>query len=153
MKKCPSPTGFFKIDNLFGELLTEYQKTIARDNLGISQDSNLYWGNIKGFIENQRDVKSFINKVSQEETKKQIAELLEISPEVIDLLKDLTEWIIQDESGVDNLIQAVSANKQNIETLQKSTVYCTQAQYDELIREGLISDTTEYNIYEEDETI
>ena len=37
MRKCPSPTGFFKIDNLFGELLTEAHKSIARKNLGINK--------------------------------------------------------------------------------------------------------------------
>jgi len=37
MKKCPSPTGFFKVDNLFGELLTEAHKSIARKNLGIDK--------------------------------------------------------------------------------------------------------------------
>lgn len=37
MRKCPSPTGFFKVDNLFGELLTNAQKTIARKNLGIDE--------------------------------------------------------------------------------------------------------------------
>ena len=39
MRKCPSPTGFFKVDNLFGELLTEAHKSIARKNLGIDKSS------------------------------------------------------------------------------------------------------------------
>lgn len=45
MRKCPSPTGFFKVENLFGELWTEAQRTIARKNLGIDKlptDSNIW---------------------------------------------------------------------------------------------------------------
>ena len=33
MRKCPSSTGFFKVDNLLGEIWIEAQKTIARKNL------------------------------------------------------------------------------------------------------------------------
>jgi hypothetical protein len=35
---CPDKTGFFKVDNLFSELKTEYDKLVARTNLGIGTD-------------------------------------------------------------------------------------------------------------------
>lgn len=59
---CPSKSGFFKVDNLFGELFTEAQKQIARENLGVSDEYSLYWGNIKGYIEDQKD---FIDKLEE----------------------------------------------------------------------------------------
>lgn len=61
MRKCPSPTGFFKVDNLFGELLTEAQKTQARKNLNISSNNVLQWGNITGDIYNQEDLFEIVN--------------------------------------------------------------------------------------------
>ena len=83
MRKCPSPTGFFKVDNLLGEIWTEAQKTIARKNLGISDDNTLFWGNIKGQIENQKDVKSYINNSVKKETKNQISEQLNVQYDVL----------------------------------------------------------------------
>ena len=52
----------FAIDNLFSELSTEAQKQIARKNLGVSDEHTLYWGNIKGHIEDQED---FIDKLQE----------------------------------------------------------------------------------------
>ena len=40
---CPTDEGSFKVDNLFTELTTDYQRTIARKNLGIE--------NLDGVIE------------------------------------------------------------------------------------------------------
>ena len=54
--RCPSPTGYFKIDNLFSEIWTESQRTIARKNLGIGDDISLKWGNIKGDLSKQQDL-------------------------------------------------------------------------------------------------
>lgn len=152
MKKCPSPTGFFKVDNLLSEIWTEAQKSIARKNLGIADDSSLFWGNIKGYIENQKDIKSYINNTVKKETKFKIAELLETSENVLDLINNLSNWA---ESGGDiqSLAMNVSQNTEKIKKLQNRVMYLTQQEYDELIREGLIEDNVEYNIYEEDETI
>lgn len=52
--------GAFKIVNLFAELITEYQKAVARQNLGIADDYALLWGNIKGTIEDQLDLQNLI---------------------------------------------------------------------------------------------
>ncbi len=38
----------FKRENLFSELVTEYQRAIARQNLGIADEYSLLWGNISG---------------------------------------------------------------------------------------------------------
>ena len=150
MIKCPSKTGFFKIDNLFGELWSEAQKTIARKNLGIADDNNLFWGNIKGYIENQKDVKTFINNSVKKETQAQFAEQFETTENVLALLKLLSEWA-GEEDGIQALTETVSQNTININKLQNKSVYLTQNEYDELIRAGLIDYDVEYNIYEDED--
>ena len=50
----------FKRSNLFSELTDEYQRAIARQNLGIADDYTLLWGNISGNLANQTDLYRFI---------------------------------------------------------------------------------------------
>ena len=152
MRKCPSLTGFFKVENLLGEIWTEAQKAIARKNLGIADDNSLFWGNIKGQIENQKDVKSFINNSVKKETKNQISEQLEIQQNVLELIKSLDAWANQG-GDIQSLVMNVSQNTVNIQKLQNRVVYLTESEYNELVKEGMIEDDVEYNIYEEDETV
>lgn len=49
---CKDDSGYFKIDNLLGELLTEYQKNRAKQNLGIGTEYDLIWENIQGNFKN-----------------------------------------------------------------------------------------------------
>ena len=51
---------YFKIENYFSELTSEYQRTLIRYNLGISDLYSLVWGNIKGNLANQSDLYNFI---------------------------------------------------------------------------------------------
>lgn len=148
MRKCPSPTGFFKVDNLLGEIWTEAQKTIARKNLGISDDNTLFWGNIKGQIENQKDIKQYINTTVKKETKNQISEQLNIQQNVLELIKSLDDWASQG-GDIQALAMNISQNTLNIQKLQNKVVYLTEKQYNDLIKEGLIEDDVVYNIYEE----
>lgn len=53
---CTSPSGFLKKDNHLSEFSTELDKSQARWNLGIPDSWTLKWGNIKGFIELQKDL-------------------------------------------------------------------------------------------------
>ena len=152
MKKCPSPTGFFKVDNLFAELLTEYQKRMARTNLGIPQDNSLFWGNIKGYLDDQKDIKSYINSSVVKSVNNYIAEgILEIPEATLELIRSLTEWAQDNEGGIAALTNNVSSNTNAIKNIQNSTVYLTQEEYDKLIQEGLIEDHVEYNIYENED--
>lgn len=150
MRKCPSKTGFFKVNNLFGELLTNADKQIARNNLGIPEDSSLYWGNLKGYLTDQKDLIKFVNAVSEEKVKNEIAELLKVSPDTITLIESIANWIVTDESGAATVLQAITKNEQDIKAIKNSTVYLTQEEYDKLIIDELIDENTEYNIYEEE---
>lgn len=58
--KCSD--GYFVVNNLFGELKTDYDKLIARTNLGIGTDQSLQWGNIKGNLNKQSDLVKFVNE-------------------------------------------------------------------------------------------
>lgn len=60
MYGCKDPSGFFLLDNLFSELTDEYQRTLARENLGIGDVYTLSWGNIKGNLSNQTDLYTFV---------------------------------------------------------------------------------------------
>lgn len=57
---CPSENNGFQKDNLFSELTDEYQRTIARINLGIAEEYALKWGNITGNLLNQKDLYKFV---------------------------------------------------------------------------------------------
>lgn len=55
-----SSSEYFRIENRFAELKTDLDKLIARQNLGISDEYSLIWGNIKGNIHNQTDLIEFL---------------------------------------------------------------------------------------------
>lgn len=59
---CQDKSGFFKVDNLFGELKTDYDRLVARTNLGIGTEQTLSWGNIQGSLVNQADLVKFITE-------------------------------------------------------------------------------------------
>lgn len=52
--------GCFKQENLFSELANEYERAIARQNLGIGDAQTLNWGKIKGNIHNQEDLREYV---------------------------------------------------------------------------------------------
>ncbi len=54
--------GNFKLANLFSELLTEYQKKVARENLGIADAYVLKWGNITGNLGEQSDLSDYLDE-------------------------------------------------------------------------------------------
>lgn len=48
--------------NYFAEFRTEADKAKARRNLGINEENDLFWGNIQGFIELQKDLINYLQK-------------------------------------------------------------------------------------------
>lgn len=59
---CQDNSGYFTVDNLFSELITDYQRLLARRNLGIGDDQTFKWGSIKGNLVNQSDLTNFIKE-------------------------------------------------------------------------------------------
>lgn len=56
----PSKEGEFLKQNLFSELTTDYERAIARRNLGIAETYAMLWGNITGNLLNQEDLVKFV---------------------------------------------------------------------------------------------
>lgn len=56
----PSKEGEFLKRNLFSELTTDYERAIARRNLGIAEAYAMLWGNITGNLLNQEDLVKFV---------------------------------------------------------------------------------------------
>jgi len=48
------------------------------------------------------------------------------------------------------MLLAINKNTQDIEEITNSTVYLTKEEYDTLVKDNLIKDNVEYNIYEEE---
>ena len=65
----------FLIKNLFSELVSEFQRSIARTNLGIADAYNLLWGNISGNLANQKDLYNFITDTSASNLNELIEEI------------------------------------------------------------------------------
>ena len=109
---CPSK-GFFKIDNLFGELITEAQRQIARKHLGVSDEYTLFWGNIKGYIEDQKD---FIEKL-KELIKEYGGELTEITNQAVADVNARLDMLLNEVDSI--LIQAINDFKiQSVEEIE-----------------------------------
>lgn len=70
-----SPDDYFRRENLFSELVDDYQRAKARYNLGIGEEYSLVWGNITGAIENQTDLYEYINNRFIEYTNKYTEEV------------------------------------------------------------------------------
>lgn len=56
-----NPDGSFVLKNLFSELVNEYQRSIARKNLGIADNQSLIWGAISGNLQSQTDLVNWVN--------------------------------------------------------------------------------------------
>lgn len=54
------PNGYFKLENLFSELIDPYQRAIARQHLGIADVYAQIWGNISGNLSDQKDLYDII---------------------------------------------------------------------------------------------
>lgn len=81
-----------------------------------------------------------------------IAGLVDGAPEALDTLKELADWVKEDESRTTTLIEAVSTNTRNIADLTRRTVYLTEEAYQDLVKDNLIQNDVEYNILEDDES-
>ena len=121
--RCPSKTGFFKIDNLFSELLTEAQKHIARENLGIPEEDFLYFKNIKGYPEDNPELMDSLNDLVNDI----LSTLLKDSPEIFEQVQQVSNFIknnpeaLQTIANLQNnpeILEALAQFRSDPETLQ-----------------------------------
>lgn len=71
----PSKEGEFLKKNLFSELTTDYERAIARRNLGIAEAYAMLWGNITGNLLNQEDLVKFVQENSTQSFNQLIDEI------------------------------------------------------------------------------
>ena len=96
----------FKRENLFSELVTEYQRAIARQNLGIADEYSLLWGNISGNLANQTDLHDYLNNT--------IALL--VNYVVDDINSKLAQWAYEIRVALDQKANIISPNLLGIPT-------------------------------------
>lgn len=71
----PRSDGAFLKRNLFSELSSDYEREVARRNLGISSQYAMLWGNLSGNLLNQQDLVKFVSETSAKDVNKIIDEL------------------------------------------------------------------------------
>lgn len=97
---CANGNDGFQKENLFSELTDEYQRTIARINLGIADEYALKWGNIKGNLSNQKDLYTFVTD--------SIA--FDINKVIDEINLKLTQWACEIEIRLNNKADIYSPN-------------------------------------------
>lgn len=131
---------YFRISNLFNELKSEYQKQTIRKNLNISEENTMFWGNMKGFPEDQKDLVELI----QDKIEDNFQQILNESPETLKTLQQITKFLKEDPDGATQLLNQVIKNSEQLSKVK----YLSQSEYDDLVANNLIEDDVEYNIFE-----
>ena len=70
--------GYFKKENYLSELVSEYERALARENLGIADSYAMLWGNISGNIMNQPDLINWVKEYYTTNINRIVADLNEV---------------------------------------------------------------------------
>ena len=70
--------GYFKKENYLSELASEYERAVARKNLGIADSYAMLWGNISGNIMNQPDLINWVEEYYTTNINRIVADLNEV---------------------------------------------------------------------------
>lgn len=70
--------GYFKKENYLSELASEYERAVARKNLGIADSYAMLWGNISGNIMNQPDLIEWVKEYYTTNINRIVADLNEV---------------------------------------------------------------------------
>ena len=70
--------GYFKKENYLSELVSEYERALARENLGIADSYAMLWGNISGNIMNQPDLINWVKEYYATNINRIVADLNEV---------------------------------------------------------------------------
>ena len=121
-KSCSTQQKYFEISKCFEELTTEVQKAQARYNLGLSDEWNMKWGNIKGFVEEQKDLTAYLDRYIQV-YKQTISETFyDLKVSLESTIQNQVNLLEQDRKQIEALIQQVVDFKKEIEDSIKSKV-------------------------------
>lgn len=109
--------------NFLAEFRTEADKAKARRNLGINEENDLFWGNIQGFIELQKDLVEYIQRnfdYTNQEGIKTIQEALDYIFEVIDDYTSHKEDYIKLDNRVEIVEQGLSDLEKYVKEVESS---------------------------------
>lgn len=101
-----SKEGYFVKENLFSELVDDYQRAVARFNLGIGEEYALIWGNIKGDISNQADLEKYLIDI--------LGDYIDVYTEKMEELLD--EWRREMENKISQKLDKFSPHLEGIPT-------------------------------------
>lgn len=104
--------------NFLAEFRTEADKARARRNLGINEENDLFWGNIQGFIELQKDLVEYIkgNFEYSVETQEGITTIQEALDFIFEIIEDYTSH----KEDYLKLDERVTATEEGLKSLQES---------------------------------
>lgn len=85
----------------------------------------------------------------QKQIEDTIAAQVNVNPEVLDKLEEITQWIENDETGSADLVANVQRNANDIEELRGKSIFLTEEEYQYLVDNNLVQEDVEYNIYED----
>lgn len=85
----------------------------------------------------------------QKQIEDTIAAQVNVNPEVLDKLKETSQWIENDETGSADIIASVQKNTEDIEELRGKSIFLTEEEYQYLVDNNLVQEDVEYNIYED----
>lgn len=85
----------------------------------------------------------------QKQIEDTIAAQVNVNPEVLDKLEEISQWIENDETGSANLVASVQRNANDIEELRGKSIFLTEEEYQYLVDNNLVQEDVEYNIYED----
>lgn len=108
---------FLKVSNFLCEFRTEVDKARARFNLGIPDEYNFNWGNIKGTVTDQQDLVNVLNQQKNDYTAKYQDALSRISG-INDSINTINQSLLTIRNVIDN--SNLSTLEQTIASLQTS---------------------------------
>lgn len=85
----------------------------------------------------------------QKQIEDTIAAQVNVNPEVLDKLEEISQWIENDETGSADIIASVQKNAEDIEELRGKSIFLTEEEYQYLVDNNLVQEDVEYNIYED----
>lgn len=85
----------------------------------------------------------------QKQIEDTIAAQVNVNPEVLDKLEEISQWIENDETGSADLVASVQKNANDIEELRGKSIFLTEEEYQYLVDNNLVQEDVEYNIYED----
>lgn len=127
--EAPAKFDFLRVSNFLGEFRTEVDKARARFNLGIPDEYNFNWGNIKGTVTDQPDLVNVFTQQKNDYTEKYQDALSRIAT-INESINTLNQSVLNirttiDNASISNLQQTLSAMQTSLADYQQRILNLT----------------------------